>query len=435
MNTSPLFDLDDAPTDEPASVVNYHDNGTATVITGDHGALAISDALDAFNRKAARAGIETDAKVLTSQRVWVPVMDGERIVGQESRTEITVRYPTVQAPGWTLLGTIHNSPESTVVRAVPGQDLSWWTGSETHADARYCDHCETVRRRNHTFAVRHESTGELRQVGSTCLEAYTGLSPKLSLALGEWSEEAEKVGETLRTHIDISEINRRATHWDVRHVVGLALAVSDSGMRFVSRKEAREHVDGRVATADRVIDLLIGDVDADGWGVVERMEINGDDMITDVIEYAREMDGHNEYARRVQSLARGTAIHSSEVALLVSVLGSWAREKTRDDAPQRAASRGFVGQVGKRTSPLDLAVERVRYLSGPYGTTVMLAMRDADNHLVTWFASRLSHSIEPGDRLLIVGTVKRHHVYRGEDQTMLTRCKIVERFRESSDVA
>lgn len=435
MNTSPLFDLDELEPEDVHPLIDFHSDGTATILTGDQGALAIQDALDAFNRKAARSGIDADAQVLTNRRVWLPIMDDGRIVGQEPRTEITLRYPTVRMPGWTLLGTLHNATGGTVARPVPGQDISWWSGDETGTDARYCDHCGTVRRRNSTFVVRHEDTGRLRQVGSSCLESYTGLSPTLSLSLNAWSEEAEKHAEPSRLHIDISEVNRASTHWSARHVVGLALVVSESGMQFVSRKEARNSPDGRVSTATRVNDLLTGTVDAAGWGIDERLADVDEDMITDVLDYARELDGHNDYAVRVRSLARGTAIHSFDVAILVSVLGSWAREKTLDNAPQRPASRGFVGQVGSRLTHLDLTVERVRYLSGPYGTTVMLAMRDAENHLLTWFASRMSHAVEPGDRLLLTGTVKRHHVYRGEDQTMITRCKIVERFRETPDVA
>ena len=47
--------------------------------------------------------------------------------------------------------------------------------------------------------------------------------------------------------------------------------------------------------------------------------------------------------------------------------------------------------------------------------------RDADNRVAVWFTS--PKEIELNKTYYITGTVKQHQIYRGERQTVLTRCK------------
>jgi hypothetical protein len=56
-----------------------------------------------------------------------------------------------------------------------------------------------------------------------------------------------------------------------------------------------------------------------------------------------------------------------------------------------------------------------------YGTTFFHVMRDDNGNSLVWRSS--SHSYGEGDKYALTGTVKEHGEYKGEPQTVLTRCK------------
>ena len=96
------------------------------------------------------------------------------------RFETTV---TGEAPcygGWRFLAALDATPAADgavnwIVRCAPGVDDDALNRGQLRQGA--CDHCETVRPgRRHLYAVQHTDTGELRQVGSTCIKDFLGWS-------------------------------------------------------------------------------------------------------------------------------------------------------------------------------------------------------------------------------------------------------------------
>ncbi len=60
---------------------------------------------------------------------------------------------------------------------------------------------------------------------------------------------------------------------------------------------------------------------------------------------------------------------------------------------------------------------------GHYGHTDIVRIRDLDGNVFTWFASDYT-KLERDQRVSVRGTVKKHDVYKGVKQTVITRCKI-----------
>ena len=83
----------------------------------------------------------------------------------------------------------------------------------------------------------------------------------------------------------------------------------------------------------------------------------------------------------------------------------------------------YQGSVGQRLT-LELVVSRIINLENAFGTSTMFIMYDNDSNCFIWTTST-AKSWEEGDIVNIRGTVKEHRVYRGEKQTVLTRCSIV----------
>ncbi len=88
----------------------------------------------------------------------------------------------------------------------------------------------------------------------------------------------------------------------------------------------------------------------------------------------------------------------------------------------------YIAEVGKRVRNIPVTLTSVRGFEGMYGYSQIVRFEDEDGNIIKWFtASELS--FEPGDKVLLTGTVKKCDIDKYEDGakvTTLTRCKLAE---------
>ena len=82
----------------------------------------------------------------------------------------------------------------------------------------------------------------------------------------------------------------------------------------------------------------------------------------------------------------------------------------------------YVGEVGERLE-LSLKIEKAIPVNSVYGKTIMHIMHDDCGNEFIWTTA--AKSLTPGNEYLMRGTVKTHNKYKGVQQTVLTRCKIL----------
>lgn len=70
--------------------------------------------------------------------------------------------------GYSFIARIMHSTEGNILKTVPGEELP----IEFRNVEPRCQHCNLKRRRNDTFVLRKDETGELTQVGSNCLSDF-----------------------------------------------------------------------------------------------------------------------------------------------------------------------------------------------------------------------------------------------------------------------
>lgn len=110
-----------------------------------------------------------------------------------------------------------------------------------------CNHCGTNRNRTSTYLLQSDD-GEVKQVGSNCLEAFTGIAPK-----GLWSMEwaPDDASSDDEGGFGSGGWERAAAPEDV---LRRALAVTDNGRHHVS--VARAEYGGEIATSGTVRQYL-----------------------------------------------------------------------------------------------------------------------------------------------------------------------------------
>lgn len=335
---------------------------------------------------------------------------------------------------YTFLASLVAEEAGMTVHTAPGHEL----GGYEPAGDDHCDHCNVDRRRTRLYIVRNDETGELLQLGHSCIELYTGFSPKGLWAL-QFADELSGFTEDDGIGGGWSSADRSAT---VNEVIALAFAYSNEGRNYVSSK-----VEWQVGTGARVRTHIF-------QGAPKRSNYGRDEQgyQRDLAEYTKAVeDGaryladaalvadirasvetvaeNTDYGRNLRVILAGEFVTSKNIGFAASVVSVYAREKElavkRAQEAARPKAQGFLAEVGtriKKAFSIELSVVRQR--EGDYGWTTWMVGKTPEGHIVCWNASG-KHDYEVGDVLkLEAATVKAHEQYKGDDQTVITRAKI-----------
>jgi hypothetical protein len=342
--------------------------------------------------------------------------------------------------GWDFLAVIEPLEGGNLLRQVPGAAVAEGELAPWRQGKISCNHCGTSRRRTETFVVRADGSdpavaaGTYRQVGRNCLGAFLGgKSPASIVAQLAWPD-------VVRTAGDDGEGGwggggGASVFQPEVFLAQVAACIRLDG--WVSRSQARAAADdfgtGRHVqpTADQVCALLTppygGDRRGDWRRECERCRpIAGDiELGGAALAWARALPPTSDYERNLVLVAQQTGVQPAHAGILASAVPAYMRELGREIERRREAEgrtltpSQHIGQVGERLE-LELTVQRVHTTDSDYGAVHIISMRDEANNLVVWMTG--SRTATPGDRLRVRGTVKKHNEYRGEAQTLLTRC-------------
>lgn len=402
----------------------------------------VEDKISKANRRLERAGVAerfsfSTEEYLAKKKVGgTELPDGTIIGGTEievPRLKVSLDRFDLAVGDFTFVASLVPEEAGITVHVAPGQSLDGWRPTEFNV----CEHCHTHRNRNRVYVVRNNATGELTQVGHTCVELYTGLSIK-----GLWSLEFdldEFGGAEEDDDWGGGGFGRTEYSAPVDKVLAYAYVLSDQGRSYAStrvREWGTPTVDlVRHAMFDRIrppqgrpgsrgyaearaaYEKLVDDIKT-----AEKLYADGDPIIAAIKASAETLKSGSDYADNMAVILAGENVSRRNVGILASLVAVYARE--RQLAVERAARpkpvAGFLGEVKQRIRNLTIELTNVRFFDGNYGTTTLLIGITPDGHLTKWFATGC-HDYEVGDRLTLDATVKAHEQYRGADQTTITR--------------
>src|SRR5699024_5461385 len=208
-------------------------------------------AIETANRRLEREGIEerfTVDRTDTVKRRDPSPYELERGFAKpgeiiETRTtELVLNRPTIGRDGWQFDAALDRVPgtDSFTMRSA-GREFGGW-----RPEPGRCDHCGQFRDRNKTYLVSNPETGETMQVGSSCVQSFLGVKPEglwsLQYDLPSNMEDTDDMDRPLPSGAD--------PVMDNRELIARALAVTDGGRGFVSKRRAEEW--GKNSTADTI---------------------------------------------------------------------------------------------------------------------------------------------------------------------------------------
>jgi hypothetical protein len=160
--------------------------------------------------------------------------------------------------------------------------------------------------------------------------------------------------------------------------------------------------------------------------------------------WALTQDGESDYCHNLRTACALDFVTRKTRGIVASAIQCYNRELDRaEERKQRAAIKAdrYLGEpgdkFGRKLTKKDKekgataypAIEgtalRFHFCENRFGETTIVTVLTDDGQLVKWFGSNYDpdrNGIERGTRVSVVGTVKKQSEYRGNKETVLTRC-------------
>lgn len=373
----------------------------------------------------------------------VEVREGELITEAQARFNVEKKSPQVfslrrfvtltvtgtlpRVNGWAMAATIQHSEGGNLLMTVPGFDTLLPMKYRTATTA--CEHCGHDRQRKDTYVLQHED-GTWKQVGRNCLADFIR-----STNAGAWAEAAEMLagldGEMAEYEDDGGEGGGRGTiYFTAESLLSqVANVVRNDG--WCSRTEAKNSMMPKTATVDFALCLFdpkfldrLTEKQRDTYAVSEEDKAKA----IKAIDWAQSLPSEvsNDYLWNIRVVSHRENITHREAGLAGSIIAAYLRhleQEVKRQYERLATLNEYIGEVGKRDI-LTLTCTAERGLESAYGSLTLYKFRDADGRTAAWFASNQA-DLEIGSMYRLKASVKKHEMYQGMRQTLLTRATVL----------
>lgn len=345
-------------------------------------------------KTAARLGAEQPTmKVIGTTEKKVYDKEGNDTKLRAVFKQVQLTFPaTLKLPGdFQVLATVSQIAPgaNTVVTHVPDSvklPANIWRTMMT------CEHCGKTRNRNAVYLIENLGTGERKQVGSACVDDFTG-HPGFAKMCGvadsllaqiqaladpdSWDEEEMGEGSSYRRNLLV----------DLKAYIELCSALIRQ-YGYISRANADETLK-KIATADAAWQLINETKGADLHKYITHQD---EDIAAKALAWARTIDPKSDFDHNLQSIASVESIPKKASGFAAALIPSYQRAVSRADTKQRQKEQlstgdpylpGEVGDKVTFTAKLDFQTT----FDTMYGTSYLYKFIDATGRVITWKAS------------------------------------------------
>lgn len=346
----------------------------------------------------------------------------------------------IRANGWTLRARVEHGSQGNIVMGIGDKPVD----PEWYKMPSCCDHCKTKRIRPVTYFCENES-GEIRQVGRTCLKDYTGIS---TATAAMWAEVRDIINDDMScTTAEWEKTHRSHRMYDTELILAHACdSIQKEGYRKKTeqgstRNAVQEKIDAGVEPSAEAmgkakticdwlssLDEVARNEDAAISAAWKKFEETGE--YSDNRAYWKLERDRTGLERKCIHLALSGYAKSQHIGLLTYMPVAYEhylerkarREKWRTEKLEAAAASNYVGNEGQRITITTATAKLVASWETDFGVIRLYKFTDAQGNVFVW---RTSKNLKISDCMQIKGTVKEHSEYDGVKQTVITRCVIM----------
>lgn len=257
-----------------------------------------------------------------------------------------------------------------------------------------CDHCKSARRRESTFLLQNEKTGEWKQVGRSCLADFSGGQggPEHLGSLAEFLADVRSALEDIEGW-DEGQGRRGKVHLGLDEYLPIVAAcVRARGWVPRSKADAKSMATADLAWIvafppehpDKHLSEILASVavsDAD-----RKTATDAQDWIVDQ-KMGKDENAFSDYEYNVYAAVKSGVASDRTMGIVASAISAFQRSQAqaRDNAAAGETSKHF-GEIGKRAEFV-LTLTNVIAREGDYGMSYIHKFVDQEGNQATWFGS------------------------------------------------
>ena len=340
--------------------------------------------------------------------------------------EIKGESPVIS--GYKFLGTIQHEEAGNILRIVPGNDNIDLTHYRTVK--AICNHCRTNRRRKDTYLIQHETTKEIKQIGKSCLKDFLGHSNPQQIA--SYLEYLLNMEEYIKEELFLRDGSNKTYIETITYLNFTAECILRFG--FISKTKQRELYDQGydnipLNTASRVFNIMFPMPRVEPEFKEEDISEKALTLAKNSLTWAiNELEpGNNDYLHNLKIAVASEYMNTRNAGIIAALIPTYQREvekiKVKKQEKKEKQQSNYVGNIKDKIQK-ELTLIKEFIFETEYGIMHIYKFKDAENNIYIWKTSK-NIGKEEGEKTKIKGTIKDHSEYRGEKQTVLTRCKII----------
>lgn len=365
----------------------------------------LKETIKKVNKKAVNYGFpEVELIVLEETRRKTVVSTAPYVA--EEQIDIEVANLSIICNNWKILANIQKTANGANV-LYGFQEIP----KHYRTIAFICEHCGYTRQRNKVFILQHLETGEYKQVGSTCLEAFVG-----NTNLDGWITQLEHIVEVIQ-YENIESEPREVTFRSGQHFINLreylyfVLADVDA-YGYMSRTKADEL--GRVATADSA---CINYFDKRKSSCYNEYRAKKTQEALDWIAGIEDPDSQYQY--NLKTICSNEYISFKEIGIVASLFAAYRRS-------QEVITSRHVGTIKERMVCRLILKDTYSFFTG-FERLIRYTFHDKDGNVLTWVTQAQVDPCLSEVLTLCSFTVKAHEVYHGQKITHILRLRLAKR--------
>lgn len=406
----------------------------------DHRFVELEKRVERFARRSAKHGLKSlSIEVIGEEIVDEVYRDETTGVVKKTGRKLVFKLVVVhgEAPvveGHTFIARLEHTGAGNIISKAPG--VTDVEVPKTLRDRKsICDHCSTNRRRNDTFIVRDDESGDMKQIGRNCLADFIRSSDATE-AVKIWNLLAEIQRAAFREGDDMCGLGGSGhSYYGLEHyLTHVSRSIELNG--WTSRGQAYGS-DVTSTSEDALFGMepLTRYDDKSAWEKAQPLDHNVTEA-TETLEWVKTLKGDNDYENNLKVSCGLGIVKPKNMGLVASAVSVLRRNKERELYKAREAKRTensvHFGTIGSRYLR-KLTVIKTKTLEGHYGTTFLYTMDDESGNSFKWFSSNGvwmkfegsedERGLDVGDNLFFVFAVKGHGEWNGALETTISRAK------------
>jgi hypothetical protein len=372
-------------------------------------------AIEKLNRKAAKLGTDP----ITLEVLGYEDRESDQF-GPVRVFEIAIAGgPEPILGDWELIAKLEPAREGNVVKTLLGKTA---VPDRYRTERIWCDHCNLDRVRHSSYLVRHVTTGEYKQVGTSCLADFTGHGdPELIAQRAEWLGFAYDAADEAGYDPDLDRSGRGPERFYLdQYLAWVVATIKRYGWLSRSRAEYRGH-----STADTALHFWkTPRQHIEAHNYYEPTEADEQEAKAAIAWVRTELAARadlSEYEHNLVLVCSEDSIPFSWIGYAASLIPAYGREVEQRTRIENEGGSEWQGAVKERQEWGPLTLIAVHSFESRFGTCYLYKFQDQSGNVFVWKTGN-QYDWQQGEQFAGKATVKAHDEYKGVKQTVLTRC-------------